>query len=388
LTERKLPINPFWYGREVDTLVDRADEVERIVRVAETCGTLFLMGPRRYGKTSILGAAEKELTRRGDMLVLRYDCEAYEDVGKLAAALLSGAVRRYSSALDRAQAIAKKFFLALKPSLSLDPSDGRITVEIGLGPPARRAGVPLLTDVLNGIERLAAEDRRKALVVLDEFQQVVSEGGEKTERQIRAAVQRHKNVAYVFAGSSSRMMTEMIASSARAFWQLGDQLHLGPIPREDFTTFLRKGLSNVADAVSDSALTHLLDVSEDVPYNIQQLASECWTMARDGRCRQVTPETVDEALELVISMQHASYLQRWLVLSLPQKQTLGIVAHSPPGFHLTELARTHGLPRTTMQRALEVLERAHFLRQDFTQPAAIWRFEDPFMRVWLMGLQT
>ena len=92
---------------------------------------MFLIGPRRYGKTSILRAAEARLAS-ASVVVLRYDAEAYEHVGALAAALMTGAVRKYSSALGRAQAIAKKFFLALKPSLSLDPTDGKITVQVGI----------------------------------------------------------------------------------------------------------------------------------------------------------------------------------------------------------------------------------------------------------------
>ena len=83
----------------------------------------------------------------------------------------------------------------------------------------RNCGSCWLTSFLafvNGIERLAAEDGRPALVVVDEFQQVVTEAGEKAERQIRAAVQRHRAVGYVFAGSSSRMMTEMVATSNEA----------------------------------------------------------------------------------------------------------------------------------------------------------------------------
>ena len=88
------------------------------------------------------------------------------------------------------------------PSLTLDPSDGKITVAVGVEPGARLGAVPLFTDVLNGIERLGAEDGRPALVVVDEFQQVVTEAGEKAERQIRAAVQRHRAVGHVFASSS------------------------------------------------------------------------------------------------------------------------------------------------------------------------------------------
>jgi len=385
LSERRTPGNPFRYGREADVLVDRTDELARVVRVSEESGTLFLIGPRRFGKTSILRAAEAVLTDAG-RVVLRYDAEAFDDIGSLAAALLSGAVRRYSSALDRAQAIARKFFVALKPSLTLDPSDGKITVAVGVEPGARLGAVPLLTDVLNGIERLAAEDGRPALVIVDEFQQVVSEGGEKAERQIRAAVQRHRAVGYVFAGSSSRMMTEMVATSNRAFWQLGDQLHLGPIPRPAFLDFLRKGFEAADATIANGALERILDLGEDVPYNVQQLASECWVVTTDTRRRHLTAALVDEALGRVVSMQHVSYLQRWLLLSHAQKQTLRIVSQEQIGFELSAMALQHGLPRTTMQRALEALEHQHFLRQDLAGPKPTWRFEDPFMRAWLASL--
>jgi hypothetical protein len=367
--------------------VDRIDELARVVRVGEECGTLFLIGPRRFGKTSILRAAEAKLTAAGKV-VLRYDAEAFDDIGSLAAALLAGAVRKYSSALDRAQAIAKKFFVALKPTLTLDPSDGKITVAVGVEPGARLGAVPLFTDVLNGIERLAAEDGRPALVVVDEFQQVVTEAGEKAERQIRAAVQRHRAVGYVFAGSSSRMMTDMVATSNRAFWQLGDQMHLGPIPRPAFGDFLRKGFESAGATIAGGALEHILDLGEDVPYNVQQLASECWVLITDNRRRHLTAALVDEALGRVVSMQHVSYLQRWLLLARAQKQTLRIVSEEPIGFELSAAALRHGLPRTTMQRALEALERQHFLRQDLTGTAAIWRFEDPFMRAWLATLEN
>jgi hypothetical protein len=386
LKERRIPGNPFRYGREAEVLVDRIDELARVVRVGEECGTLFLIGPRRFGKTSILRAAEVKLTD-ADKVVLRYDAEAFDDIGSLAAALLAGAVRKYSSALDRAQAIAKKFFVALKPSLTLDPSDGKVTVAVGVEPGARLGAVPLLTDVLNGIERLATEDGRPALVIVDEFQQIVAEGGEKAERQIRAAVQRHRAVGYVFAGSSSRMMTEMVATSNRAFWQLGDQLHLGSIPRPAFSDFLRKGFESAGVAIAAGALERILDVGEDVPYNVQQLASECWVLVTDHRRRHLTAALVEEALGRVVSMLHVGYLQRWLLLARAQKQTLRIVSEEPIGFELSATALGHRLPRTTMQRALEALERQHFLRRDLAGATAAWRFEDPFMRAWLATLE-
>jgi predicted transcriptional regulator len=87
-------------------------------------------------------------------------------------------------------------------------------------------------------------------------------------------------------------------------------------------------------------------------------------------------------------MQHASYLQRWLSLTLAQKQALKILAETAPGFHLAEVARRHALPRTTLQGALAILERLHFVRQDYSGSTVVWRFEDPFMREWLLRLQN
>jgi len=50
--------------------------------------------------------------------------------------------------------------------------------------------------------------KRRAAVILDEFQHVIEEGGATAERQIRGTVQRHHDTAYVFAGSKTRLLAE------------------------------------------------------------------------------------------------------------------------------------------------------------------------------------
>ena len=51
---------------------------------------------------------------------------------------------------------------------------------------------------------MAKSQGKIVAVVLDEFQQLVTAGGIKAERQIRASVQMHQNVSYLFAGSDRR----------------------------------------------------------------------------------------------------------------------------------------------------------------------------------------
>jgi hypothetical protein len=79
------------------------------------------------------------------------------------------------------------------------------------------ASLPLLTDVLDGIEAMAASQKGTVAVVLDEFQQLVADGGVKAERQLRASVQAHQHLSSVFAGSKTRWLTEMSTVHARPF---------------------------------------------------------------------------------------------------------------------------------------------------------------------------
>ncbi len=170
--------NPFEFGRELgpDELVDREPELAAIERVAANRGKLFFIGPRRYGKTSILNAVEQRLTARG-AVVLRYDAEAYESLRLLAQALLTGAARKLTGPVAKAGNVIGKFFGRLKPDVSLDLADQKITVRLATGAGARVAELPILTEVLDGIERLAKGRKKPVLVILDEFQQVVQEGG-------------------------------------------------------------------------------------------------------------------------------------------------------------------------------------------------------------------
>src|ERR1035438_10142611 len=111
--------NPFEFGGELkaSSLIDREQELDLVIRTIENGGKLFLIGPRRYGKTSILAAAEEKL---GDssVAVLRYDAEVYESLGHLAEALLAGAAKKLTPTLEKAGEAIRRLASKLKPQLA------------------------------------------------------------------------------------------------------------------------------------------------------------------------------------------------------------------------------------------------------------------------------
>src|SRR6266550_8060737 len=63
--------NPFVYGEVVPTgaFVNRVAELDRLVRDLSAAQKVFLISPRRYGKSSLIRRALKTMTRRGALTV-------------------------------------------------------------------------------------------------------------------------------------------------------------------------------------------------------------------------------------------------------------------------------------------------------------------------------
>ena len=377
--------NPFEFGGELKaaSLIDREQELDLVIRTIENGGKLFLIGPRRYGKTSILAAAEEKLADSG-VVVLRYDAEVYESLGRLAEALLAGAAKRLTPTLEKAGEAIKRLGARLKPQVDYDLADQSISITFGASGKSTAPTLPLLTDVLNIIDRMAAGAQRRAAVILDEFQQIIEEGGATAERQIRGTVQRHHHTAYVFAGSKTRLLADMTNDPARAFWKLGSRLFLGPIPREAWREFLERGFTGSAFKIQATAMECLLDLAEDVPFNIQQLANSCWELLRASGGGTLTSDRVDEALVALVTRENPSYTQLWNSLTKQQKIALkAVIEQSGANLRSATVLSRYGLASSTMHKTLKALDARGVVREEEAIGTIRYRLEDPFFATWL-----
>src|SRR5215469_508210 len=377
--------NPFEFGGELKaaSLIDREQELDLVIRTIENGGKLFLIGPRRYGKTSILAAAEEKLADSG-VVVLRYDAEVYESLGRLAEALLAGAAKHLTPTLEKAGEAVKRLGAKLKPQVDYDLADQSISITFGASGKSTAPTLPLLTDVLNIIDRMAAGAQRRAAVILHEFQQIVEEGGATAERQIRGTVQRHHHTAYVFAGSKTRLLADMTNDPARAFWKLGSRLFLGPIPREAWREFLEHGFTGSAFKIQATAMERLLDLAEDVPFNIQQLANSCWELLRASGGGTLTPDRVDEALVSLVTRENPSYTQLWNSLTKQQKIALkAVIEQAGASLRSAAVLSRYGLASSTMHKTLKALDARGVVREEEAIGTIRYRLEDPFFAPWL-----
>ena len=375
--------NPFEYGRELSgaEIVDRTDEVARVVRALVGGERLFLIGPRRFGKTSILRAAAEQ-ARADGAVVLRYNAEAYPTLSTLAERLIADAAKALTGPVRRAGQKVQEAFSALRPQLSYDPLTDAFSATLTAAP--GRSAPALVADALGGLNALARTAGTPVAVVIDEFQHVVEKGGVAAEGQVRAAVQTHDHVGYVFAGSKTRMLAEMTGDEGRPFYRLGARLFIGPVPRDDFRPFLAGGFERAGLSIEPEAVEAVLDLAEDVPYNVQRLAHECWAEAR-ATGEAVTPDAVRGVLERLVSRDDPFYTQAWNGLSsTQQKALLAAAREGGTGLFAGALVQAYGLSSpSTMRTALKALVQAGIAREEEQRGSVRYRLEDPFFAAWL-----
>ncbi len=384
--------NPFQFGRELgtDELVDRQDEVAAVIETIRQGTKLFLIGPRRFGKTSILKTAEDRLASK-NAVVLRFDAESFPSLDLVVTALIAAAAKSLKGKVERVGDQITKFFSKLRPELSFsitqDEWNAKLGVNVATSPEAH---VGLLIEALNGLEALAADqpEARAVGLVIDEFQKIIEIGGLQAESQIRAAIQRHKRVGYVFAGSKTSMLTDMTMDATRPFYRLGQIRFIGPVPRKDFESFLtakfRRGGFRVEDP---NAIIRILQLAEDVPYNVQLLAHTCWYELRNQSANDsaaLTPAIVDAAMLLIARQYDPFYTQIWSALTaIQQKTLLAVINEAGSGLQSLKVAQFVGRGASTVQRSMGSLIEKDILREEEHQGATRLRFEDPFFSQWI-----
>jgi AAA+ ATPase superfamily predicted ATPase len=302
---------------------------------------------------------------------------------------LAGAAKNLTPTLEKAGEAIKRFASKLKPQVDYDLADQTLSITLGTSGKPETKGLPLLTDVLNIIDRMAAAAGRRAAVILDEFQQIIEEGGTTAERQIRGTVQRHHNTAYVFAGSKTRMLADMTNDPGRAFWKLGSRLFLDPIPRAAWREFLIRGFTRSNFKVQSAALEHLMDVAEDVPFNIQQLANVCWELLRESGGGTLTSSRIDDALVRLVTRENSSYTQIWNSLARQQKIALkAVIEEGGTDLRSAAVLARYGIAASTMHKMLKVLDSRGLVREEETIGSIRYRLEDPFFARWLRLVQA
>lgn len=376
--------NPFVYGEIVppSAFVNRVSELDRLVSDLASCQKIFLISPRRYGKSSLVRRALASMEKRGALTV-----EVTVSSFSSYVAFLEGYARAVASAetkWDKARAWLRDAVASTRAEVRYTP-DRAPTAGSALsvsfpGVMSDRDISKLAVDVFALPARLAAERKKKVVIALDEFQAIAGFNGGSVEHALRAAVQHQRDVGYVFAGSEPSLMEEMLTPK-RPFYKAGPVMRLEKIPASEFAEFIDQRFAKSGMRPEAGLGEAIVELAGNLPYDVQRLAHETWDEVRASMRRKATLDDLHNALRRLLSEQQMMFEAQWQRLTLGQRAVLrAVVLESGASLLSADVRTRHRLGGpSTVQTSLAALQRADIVQRD----GDLYVVGDSLLREWV-----
>jgi hypothetical protein len=359
--------NPFVYGEIVTSaaFADREQERDRLRRDLASGQKVFLISPRRYGKSSLVRDVLRGLARENVLTV---------EVTVAASSSYVGFLESYARALvaadtpmSRLRRWTSELLTGVRPEVRFDTAP---TGESGfsLAFPAVRTArdtARLAAEVFALPARIAAERKQKLAIALDEFQALTAFDGDTAEQALRAAVQDQRAVGYVFAGSEPSLMERMI-SPKRPFYKAGPVVRLQTIDPVVFGDWLEARFKASGIKAEAGLGAAIVDLAGNVPYDVQRLAHEAWDDLHEAGRRTATLDDLHATLTRLLGEQHTVFEESWQRLTLAQRAALRAIVLEDGREMLSADVRTrHRLSgASSVQAALTALVKQDVVMKD------------------------
>ncbi len=220
------------------------------------------------------------------------------------------------------------------------------------------------------------KERKKVIVVFDEFQEIGNIDGEMIERNMRSKIQHHRDVGYVFLGSKRHLMDSIFNNKSRAFYKIGKFFSLKEIPQEKFASFIKKRFKDTGIEIKQELCDEILRISGCHPYHTQMLCHEAWNESN----KEVDKYAIERALNSVISSQNYAFTMIWESLSSKQKNLLIALNKGEIELHSQSTITRYELGSSaTVSKSLKTLETKEILEKE----EGAYILTDPFFNEWI-----
>lgn len=371
--------NPFYYGRTASgaDFVDRERETKELAASLSRGQSVILFSPRRYGKTSLVKHVMERLRERG-ILCFYVDLFRISRLDDFCRHYAQNVVSSIQSPARKLLETVRALLPSIKPKLVYsDPGMPSLEVEASLETLRRGA---TLAELFDSVQKYAVSRKRRACVVFDEFQEIMTmQDGALLEREMRSAFQHHHDVGYAFLGSKRHLMTELFADKNRPFYHFGQHIELDVIEPDQWRAYVGQAFSRSGRTLSRDEIARVTGITGGHPYYTQMLCAELWDLTPAHR--RVAPDAVDRALARAIERETHAFVEVWDSLKAVERRLLTAVAQDP-GVRIFSSAfiAGHSLGlAATIQRAVANLVKKGIL----SKSKEGYRVADPLLARWI-----
>lgn len=365
--------NPFKYGTRVSgsTFFDRKKIKHAMLNTLDGGNNIVLYGPRRYGKSSLVGELLSELRQRGNLCaeLNLMDIASLDDF----IAKFARAVYRELAPIAGALNQVAELFKRVTPTVGID-NEGKPELKFTIA--SAKAGIEALRDVLELPAKLCAKQRR-IVIALDEFQEVTELGlGPQFERTMRSIIERQSNVSYIFLGSKSHLIERMFSAKSRPFYNSAQKFKLMRPPADESSSFLIDRFRSTGISLSKSMANEMVRLADNVPYYLQALGSWVFNAVIGHNARSVSLNDIKEGFSDLYETERILLEDTFAAHSQSQRLLMRALATEPTSIFNEDYRNRHALASTsTVNTALRRLLSESTIESD----SGIYRLANPLL---------
>ena len=305
--------NPFLFGVATsgEWFTDREEDTKRLVANFTYGVNTIIISPRRWGKTSLVLKAAKEVENKNVKVVMLdvFSCRSPEDFYRIFATEI---IKQTASKWEEWVENTKRFLSNLTPKISFgnDPN-AEFSFSIDL------SDKKINEEILSLPQKIAREKGIKIVVCIDEFQQIAEFSDSVTfQKKMRGVWQlQTQDVSYCLFGSKKHLLNSLFSKQNMPFYKFGDIIFLQKIATEHWIKYIINRFEQTGKYISEELAEKICQIVENHSSYVQQLSWLVWVRTDFS----ATPNDIEMALKDLInqnSMLYYNYLEGFSMLQI------------------------------------------------------------------------
>ena len=367
-------VNPFVYSRPIgpDDIIDRDDETKQLLTSAVGGHYVRLYAPRQFGKTSLLRRVLRDGERDEGLIPMLVDLYGVLSIANVAIRFERAYARQLKG---KTRPRVEEFLQSTGLGLSL----GALGISAKLQLDPRTDPLPALHALLDLPLRLEESGGFRALIVLDEFQDITKV--KQMDALLRSHIQYQGDVAsFVFSGSEPGLMRELFEDKERPLYGQAVPMRLDLLADADIAAYVSDRFRRTGRSVGD-ALNPLIAAAQGHPQRAMLLAYRLW----DGIEAGGTAGLGDWSRAHVAALAEVQpeFDAHWRRLSTTAQKALRAVVGGGGSPFRTRVLAQLDLPKSTARAALKSLAASATVEQRGDEYVIV----DPLFAEWIGRLR-
>ncbi len=369
--------NPFIYGKVVtgEYFINRETERAEIALELEQHTNIILYSPRRYGKTSLIHQVFIDLKKKyKNFTGLIIDFYTITSREKFLMRLADEYGKKSGLTLEKLILHFKKILSGIIPVIRVDAM-GNPRLDIQFTP----GQTELIFEQIVNLPQELAKQGKLVAVFFDEFQEINTFNGKDFQKALRAVIQHHREVSYIFSGSKHHLFETLFERPENPLYRIGRRMGLGKISIEQYVPFLLRHLKRVNPQFRKEHSAELYHMADGIPYYVQMLAHEVFNLSLLSPKRS-PEELIQLAVQKILENKQEEFGYIFENLNRSERLTLEmIIRFGGTNLFKKDVQQWFFIAQSTLKKALVTLQQKGIIerRQDR------YSFQDIFFERWL-----